>query len=312
MRPLLIAAGYVNVDITAELARVPAFGERVTAGGISRSPGGMTANMACAASRLGMEVRFFGSVGRDSGGEEAISELQKFGVATSEMTVTDGSTTTSLILLGPEGDRAIVSEPLTFDYGPLRNALGENREREKCLHVDGYRLADGIPVLREARSAGFVTSADLDGVEPAELPRTVPEIAGALDVAFVNASLAEALSANPEEVANEFIEQGVTAVAVTLGERGALVADGSGSRRVPAPEVEVVDATGAGDVFAAAFLTEWMEDRDVQRAGRFAVAASAISVEGAGARGRLPDRQGVERSMASGDDGAVDTVERRG
>lgn len=312
MRPLLLAAGYVNVDITAELARVPAFGERVTAGGISLSPGGMTANMACATSRLGMEVRFFGSVGRDSGGEEAIAELEKFGVATSGMTVTDGPTTTSLILLGPEGDRAIVSEPLTFDYEPLRAALGESREGGKCLHVDGYRLADGIPVLREARSAGFVTCADLDGVEPGELPGKLPEIAGALNVAFVNASLAEALSANPEEVANEFIEQGVTAVAVTLGERGALVADGSGSWRVPAPEVEVVDATGAGDVFAAAFLTEWMEDRDVQRAGRFAVAASAISVEGAGARGRMPARQEVERSMASGDDGAVDTVERRG
>ncbi|WP_047864194.1 carbohydrate kinase family protein [Rubrobacter aplysinae] len=290
MRPLLLAAGYVNVDVTAELGRIPGFGERVTAGRISRSPGGMTANMACAASRLGMEVRFFGGVGPDTGGEEAVAELARFGVDTSAMTASEGSTTTSLILLGPEGDRAIVSEPLAFDYQPLRAALVESPERRKCLHVDGYRLADGLSVLRQARRAGFVTSADLDGIEPGELAAKLPEIAEALDVAFLNAGLAEALAEDPEEAADQITGQGVTAAAVTLGGAGAVVADGSGCWRVSTPEVEVVDATGAGDVFAAAFLAEWVEGGDTERAGRFAAAAAAISVGAAGARGQVPYR----------------------
>lgn len=293
MRPLLLAAGYVNLDITAELERVPGFGERVTARDISRSAGGMTANLACAASRLGLDVRFFGGVGRDTGGDEAVAELQRFGVDTSAMTVSEGSTTTSLILLGPGGDRAIVSEPLAFDYGPLYAALDESSGRRTCLHVDGYRLADGLPVLQRAREAGFATSADLDGVEPGELPENLPEIAEALDVAFLPASLAQALAVSPEEAAGQIIYQGVTAVAVTLGEGGAVVADGSGSWRVPALEVEVADATGAGDVFAAAFLAQWIEGKDAERAGRFAVAAATISVGEMGARGRLPDREEV-------------------
>jgi len=293
VKSLLLAAGYVNLDVTARLDRVPGFGERVTAEGISRSPGGMTANVACAASRLGMEVRFFGGVGRDDGGEEAVAELQRFGVATSGMTVTGESTTTSLILLGPEGDRAIVSEPLAFDYGPLQAALAEGHEGRKCLHVDGYRLSDGLAVLRRARRLGFVTSADLDGVEPVELSGNLPEIAGTLDTAFLNAGLAQGLAADPETVASELVGQGAAAAVVTLGEEGAVVADDRGAWRVPAPEIEPVDATGAGDAFAAAFLSEWMEDGDAERAGRFAVAAATISVGATGARGRLPDRREV-------------------
>lgn len=312
MRPLLLAAGYVNLDIAAEIPHVPRFGERVTAGAISRSAGGMTANLACAASRLGMEVRFFGCVGRDEAGEEAVAELRRFGVDPGAMTVSEGATTTSLILLGPGGDRAIVSEPLVFDYGPLRRALQEETGRARCLHVDGYRLPEALTVLREARRAGFVVSADLDGVEPAGLRSLLPEVAGALDVVFINRGLAGAISAEPEEVARRIVEQGATAVAVTRGESGALVAGGGRVWDVPAPAVETVDTTGAGDAFAAAFLSDWMEGRDVERAGRFAVAAGAISVEGAGARGRLPARSEVERSMAPEGEGAGDPVTRSG
>ena len=313
MRTLLLAAGYVNLDITADLSRVPGLGERVTAGSISRSPGGMTANMACAAAQLGMEVRFFGVVGRDEAGREAVAELERFGVDTKGMTVTEGSTTTSLILLGPGGDRAIVSEPLTFDYGALREAVKETWDRRKCLHVDGYRLPEAASLLREARRAGFTVSADLDGIEPSDLPGMLPEIAGALDITFVNRDLAAAISEEPGEVTRNMIDHGVQAVAVTLGERGALVADGRGVARIAPPVVEVMDTTGAGDSFAADFLSEWMEDRDAQRAGTFAVAASAISVGAAGARGRLPHRLEVEQSLDQSIGGEIHgSVERRG
>ena len=80
MSPLLLAAGYVNLDVIATVERVPGFGERVTAGSIFRATGGMTANAACAAARLGLGTAFFGRVGNDTEGEAALAELRRFGV----------------------------------------------------------------------------------------------------------------------------------------------------------------------------------------------------------------------------------------
>ena len=71
-----------------------------------------------------------------------------------------------------------------------------------------------------------------------------------------------------------------------MGERGRLI-------RVRAPHIEAQDTTGAGDVFAAGFVVACMEGRALPEAGRFAVAASALSVQGLGARGYLPDREQV-------------------
>lgn len=300
MRPLLLAAGYVNVDITATLARVPGFGERVTVEKISRSPGGMTANMACAASRLGMAVRFFGQVGEDAEGELSVAELESFGVDTSGITKTGERTTTSLIFVGPDGDRAIVSEPVVFDYGSLERAVKKAANVERaCLHVDGYRFPDVLPILRHASERGLATSADLDGMESSDFLRLLPEIADTLDVVLLNRRLAATLNTDLVEAARAIVGLGARVVAVTLGDRGAVVADEDSHELLAAHRVMAVDATGAGDVFAAAFLAATMEGNDIREAGRFAVAASAISVRGAGARGRLPEREEVERLVSS-------------
>lgn len=294
MSPTLLAAGYINVDITALVDRLPGFGGRVTAHSISRSPGGMTANMACAAAQLGLTTHFFGSVGRDAEGDHAVSELQRFSVQTDGIIRTD-STTVALVLLGPDKERAIISEPLHFDYEALDTALHAlTDEKFACLHVDGYRLPEAVGVLRKARRIGLATSADLDGLEHADFERSVVEIAASLDVAFLNRRLAKAIAPNPEAAAAKLTGLGIETVALTLGGEGALVAEPGQTNLFCPPSTEVDDTTGAGDVFAGAFLAEFLRSKDAREAGRFAVAASAISVSGSGARGHLPDRKEVE------------------
>jgi sugar/nucleoside kinase (ribokinase family) len=292
---LLLAAGYLNVDVVASVGRVPTFGGRVTAGFIRRSPGGMTANMACAASQLGLRTQFFGSAGLDTEGDAALAELEGFGVETAGVSRTGRPTTTALVLLGPGGDRAIVSEPLAFDYGPLREAVeGYAGHERACLHVDGYRLPEALGLLIRARELGFATSADLDGMEPEVLADNVLEISPALDVVFLNRRLSAVLAQSPRAAAERILEMGAGLVAVTLGERGALVGGPHGIVLLAAPTVEVVDTTGAGDAFAGAFLACWLDGASIEEAGAFAVTAAALSTEGAGARGRLPTRQEVE------------------
>ena len=300
MRPLLLAAGYLNADVTATVPHIPTSGERVTAISISRSSGGMTANAACAASRFGLRTEFFGHVGDDREGDAAISELERFGVGTRWIVRSSTLTTTALVLLNPDGERTIISEPMNFDYGPLEEALEEHsQETDICVHVDGYRLPEAVDLLRQARALGYRTSADLDGIEVGEFADCAPELASSLDLLVLNARLSDALDPNPAIAAEKLMCLGAEVVAVTLGGRGAMVAWRGGACLLRAPTVEVRDATGAGDAFVGAFLAGWLDGRSVEDAGRCAVAASAISVGAAGARGHLPVRQEAEQLASS-------------
>jgi sugar/nucleoside kinase (ribokinase family) len=88
----------------------------------------------------------------------------------------------------------------------------------------------------------------------------------------------------------------VPVVAVTRARRGAKVRDSGRWRRIEAFPAREVDPTGAGDVFAAAFLVRYHETRDVAEATRFASAASACSVEGIGTE-RVGTREEVEARL---------------
>jgi len=315
MRSVLLAAGYVNVDVVARVDRIPGFGERTTAKSLRRSPGGMTANLACAASRLGLDVRFFGNVGRDSEGSAALAELSRWGVSTEDVVRTERPTTVAIVLLGPDGERSIVSEPMVFDYGPLEETLQTVRgpEERGCLHVDGYRLPEALPILRRARQLGFATSADLDGMDTVSLTQHVTEIALTLDVIFLNRGLAGALAATPKAATDVLFQLGSNVVAVTLGDEGALIACPGGTTCIPAASPDVVrDTTGAGDVFAAAFLASWLEGAGAEEAGEFAVVASGLSVSVAGARGCLPSREEITEIMRSGKRRRAGVEERSG
>lgn len=260
----------------------------------------MTANAACAAARLGLETEFFGRVGEDPEGDAALAELERFGVGTRWVVRSSSPTTTALVLLGPDGERAIVSEPMAFDYAPLEETVEHFAGRGKaCVHVDGYRLPEGLPVLRRARRLGLMASADLDGLEPEELRACAGEVAACLDVVVLNGRLASALAPSPASAAEKLVAMGAGVAAVTLGEEGTLVAQRGRVLRARAPAVEVRDATGAGDAFVGAFLAGWLGGEGTEGACRLAVAAGAVSVTGVGARGRLPDRKEAERFARS-------------
>ena len=86
---------------------------------------------------------------------------------------------------------------------------------------------------------------------------------------------------------------------VTIGARGALlVAPGEDPAVVAPPSVRPVDTTGAGDTFSGALAAELARGSELAAATRFAVAAAALSTQGAGARGGMPDRAAVEAVLS--------------
>jgi ribokinase len=303
--PALVAAGYINVDLVARVPALPGRDGRVTATTIERMLGGIAANVACAAARLGppwaVRAELIATVGDDADSDWALAELRRRGVGADWVARRSGGRVTyCLILVEPGGERAIVSEPMDFDDRPLarRIDLPAPDAAPRALHVDGYRVPSVLPHVARARARGWRTSIDLDGLDAAwRTPAGVAELLGAFDLVFLNRAMAGEIWREPAaaERLPGLVEQararaaGATGIVVaTLGAAGALVLTGGGATPAPALPVAAVDTTGAGDVFAGAFLAAWLNGEPPARAAGHAAVAAALSTRGHGALGALP------------------------
>ena len=103
--------------------------------------------------------------------------------------------------------------------------------------------------------------------------------------------------AGDERQVDRWVED-LPAVVVTRERRGVRVHSEGAWREIEAFPAGQVDPTGAGDVFAAAYLIRYEETGDVPAAVRFASAAAAASVEAAGSEG-IADRDEIERRLAA-------------
>lgn len=299
----VIVIGSINVDLVVSGARLPRPGETVTGGQFEQHHGGKGGNQAVAAARLGAQVLMIGAVGEDSFGSDARAALAHEAVDVSGVVSVPGSATgIALILVDATGENVISV------------ASGANRALEARTVVDvlaGLGSLDGDVVLvsnelapavvgaalRTARAAGALTifnPAPADGLDPvvlADVDVLTPNrgelrlLSGAVGDEFDVVNAARSLPVR-------------AAVVVTLGADGALVVprDGAG-RAVPAVEVDVVDATGAGDAFNGALAAVLASGQDLATAVLRAVAAGSLATTRPGAREGTPTIAELEAAL---------------
>ena len=120
------------------------------------------------------------------------------------------------------------------------------------------------------------------------------------DVVFTSDEEAAALWGQKEAdaVADAVLAFGPAAVVVKQGGKGALVATRARREQIAAHKVNVVDATGAGDTFAGAFLARRLAGDDVFAAARYANAAAALKTEGYGAVAPIPQPSAVRKLLS--------------
>ncbi|HVF84750.1 MAG TPA: carbohydrate kinase family protein, partial [Abditibacteriaceae bacterium] len=163
----------------------------------------------------------------------------------------------------------------------------------KLLHIAGHFLLpsfDGAPcsrVLERARAMGLMTSLDTAGSPTAQWPELLRPCLPHLD--YFVPSFHEALHCVPEHiektpqaVARYFTDEGVGVVALKMGEAGSFIRRGNDEWQLPPFPVNAVDATGAGDAFAAGFLAGIINGLDVEDAGKLGNAVGACCVTGVG------------------------------
>ena len=248
----------------------------ITVGG-----GGQAANFCAWTAWLGEPVRLVTRIGDDDTGARLVADLQAVGV---EVRAVAGPEPTGAVavLIGPGGERTMATQRGASVQLQPEDLRPEWFADVDLLHVPAYSLFNE-PLSLAAREAiervrvrGGLLSIDLSSVAglheygaeqfAAELDALRP------DLLFATAAEAAALAAELHGLAVHAI--------VKLGAAGCQV----GSRRIVAPFVEVLDPTGAGDAFAAAFCAAFVHGASAIEAGERAVEVAALAVTQPGAR----------------------------
>jgi len=98
---------------------------------------------------------------------------------------------------------------------------------------------------------------------------------------------------DPEAITDYYLELGAKLVVLKQGSLGVRVSDGKDNQHIPGHTVKAIDATGAGDTFDGAFLSEWLRSDDPFAAAEYANAAAALSTTNYGAVDSIPNRDNV-------------------
>lgn len=283
-------------------------------------PGGAPANVAVAAARLGQGAAFLGSVGEDLFGDFILRALEAEGVDTSSVRRCEPPTRTSLafVEISESGDRSFTfyrSDPAADELLSPEDVSNELLDGASFVNFGSIMLIkeparSAVRTAAEvAREAGVPTAFDVNYRahlwESADVAREAvdPLLDLSTIVKLGDDEVAPLLGTEDlEEGADGLLERGVELVLISLGSEGAFYATKGFRGEIPSFEVEVVDATGAGDAFLAATLVHlsdepFDEDR-VREATRRGTAAGALACTDYGAMRALPTNEELEQFMA--------------
>lgn len=289
MTPDVVCLGILVADVVARpVDELPSAGSLGLVETISLHGGGCALNTATALTQLGLGVAVVGKVGDDLFGRFLTGLLDERGIAHEAMLV-DGSTPTSatVALVSPDAER-------TFLHVKGANATLRADELDasvvfagRALHIAGALVLDSLDgepcasLLAEARRRRILTTVDTVWDATGRWDRILPALRHA-DVFAPSLAEATAISGEADAAgAAAWLQRaGAREVVVKLGAAGCYVA---GVGHVPPVAVESVDATGAGDAFAAGLIYGLLAGWPVEQAARLANAAGALATTTVGA-----------------------------
>jgi sulfofructose kinase len=293
----LVGVGLNATDTLIPLASFPARGSKVEYRSASVMPGGQAATTVVACQSWGLSTRYVGKLGDDDAGRLHRSEFTRTGVDARLTTVAGAASPQSLIVVDGGGERTVLcrrDERLLLQPEDLERAWIVNA---RALHVDGYETAAATVAAQWAREAGIPVIADLD-----EVYDGVHVLMENVDYLIVSRDFPSRLTGegNLERALRRMqVRYRCRMTAATLGQEGVLAWDGSRFHLHPAYRVEVVDTTGAGDIFHAGFIYGLLQGWPLERQLDFACAAAALNCTASGARGGIRTVEAVENLMAT-------------
>ena len=295
MNAKVVVVGSLNMDLVARAQRLPRAGETLPGESFFTVPGGKGANQAVAVARLGGSVAMIGNVGDDDYGRQLHRALYVEGIDCQGVSTCPGvSSGVALITVDAASQNCIVIIPggnglLTPQSVQRFDALLQAAEVVICqLEVPPDTVAWTLARARELRKQVILNPAPATGPLPADW-------FACIDYLTPNESEAEALTGvavtdqdSARRAGERLLQLGAGKVIITLGAQGALLITAQGHRHYPAPVVQPLDTTAAGDTFIGGFAAGLVRGLEEGEAIAFGQRAAALSVTRAGAQPSIP------------------------
>lgn len=307
----IFVVGSANMDMVLRIPRFPHPGETLAGSDLDLFPGGKGANQACAAARLGGDVRFVGCVGTDAFGTQLVQSLRTAGVDVSHVRTTSRASGCASIYVDSNGRNSIVISPGANADVSAEHVAGALQDLDSS---DFVLLQLEIPfetvqfTLEVVKSAGATSI--LDPAPARRLDRATLQLVNLLTPNQTEAGIllgAEYLAEEEQDpsdcelkrLGSETLKLGPQAVLFKLGRAGCAIYSDGVAAVVDGFKVKATDTTGAGDVFNGALAVALAEGRPMSAAAQFANAAAAISVTRSGAQPSIPRRDEVDEFVKS-------------
>ncbi len=305
---VVAVVGSLNVDLVADVQRLPRPGETVSALRLIRRFGGKGANQALAAARQGARVTMIGCVGDDPEGRTYMDQLRREGITVSTMKTARGTGTgTAFIAVDAAAENQIIVHPGA--NGQLSAATVRNQRAR--IAVAGAMLAQ-LEVPLEAVLAAIEIANETGAavvLNPSPANADFPWGAPRINFLIVNQTEAEALFGKPAASLETdtaawsaaLKEKNIGSLIITRGPLSVLTLHQGAFAAVPAHPVEPVDTVGAGDTFAGVFTAQHHGGKSFLEAVRWAATAAALSTLKPGAQEGIPMAGEVTQQIAAGE-----------
>lgn len=298
-KPLCVGLGLCALDYSFVVEAYPELDDKVDAVLFSRQGGGPVPTALCALSKLGVRTAFVGKCGKDHDGKILRDDLKRFGVRTGKMILDpDSRTPHAFIIVEKEsGSRTVILDRTES------SVLSPDELDTKFISGADYLLIDGREPETSLAAAMLVKKGGGDVIIDAGSPRkNIGDLLPYVDhlVASNRFSVDFTQEVDPGKAALKLARMGFKSVVITSGHKGCVGATPDGELyQQDAFEIDVIDTTGAGDVFHGAYIYGITQDWELGRILEFASAAAALKCTRIGGRRGIPDLEEVQSLICS-------------
>ncbi len=285
----VVSVGRINIDVDLRMENLPEVGGHVICDKGQINFGGSASNFASQCSRLGLKVSLVSCVGNDAYGSLAVKEIAKLGIDTSCVMVLDNQPTGIFVMARDStGKQMVMAEPGANRFLDRRVFEDDSIAEAHVMHIAGAFPMMIDRAMEMTSTYGMVLSLDpgraAEGLDFSRILRGT-------DLLFLNQEeLKEYFGIEPRETELKNLAKTFPGVLIVkMGKKGAIATDGFEFVSSKIFEVKVADTMGAGDAFAAGFVTAWTRAEDISKALHFANAVAAITITKPGAQNGQPD-----------------------
>lgn len=283
----VVGVGLNATDTLILLPKFPAYAGKVAFEREILSPGGQVASAMVTCARLGLRVKYIGTVGDDQRGRVQMESLKTTGINLDDVQVRQNcpNQTAYILIDQTTGERTVLwrrEECLRLDPAGI---AAEQITCARLLHIDAHDTPAVARAARIAREHGIPVTVDVDTIYHG-FDKVLPHVdylvaSSEFPVQWTNErDPFKALQTIQEEFE-------IRVAAMTLGAHGALARADGKFVYSPAFVVNCVDTTGAGDVFHGAFCYAVLQNMPMRDALEFSNAMAALNCTALGARGGI-------------------------